>query len=85
MKRFQVIKRILTPKRIVAFFATTTFWIILLLLSCMDTYLPYWEILQLLLYLDCGIFGGLVYGVLLDYQKEMEMEREKKKRKEESD
>lgn len=83
MKRFQVIKRILTPKRIVAFFATTTFWIILLLLSCMDTYLPYWEILQLLLYLDCGIFGGLVYGVLLDYQKEME--REKKKRKEESD
>ena len=83
MKRFQVIKRILTPKRIVAFFATTTFWIILLLLSCMDTYLPYWEILQLLLYLDCGIFGGLVYGVLLDYQKDMD--REKKKRKEESD
>jgi hypothetical protein len=49
----------------------------------MDTYRPYLEILQLLLYLDCGIFGGLIYGVLLDYQKEME--REKKKRKEESD
>lgn len=73
-------KKVMTAKRRVILVAMIALWIILLLFSCMDTFERYYEIMQFLLYFDCGLFGGFTYGLLSDLDKEKERQRRERKK-----